>query len=167
MLTRTALRQAISQSFSIEELEILCADLGIDPESIPGRDSGKDYWITQILAHFQRRKQMPALLAALQERRPDVAWDAPPAAPAAPWWDSLQTAELPAARGDAQGDAQGDVQGDMIVANISNSSGVAVGKNIALNLGAPTPDDKQAAVGRVISKAGDAALLWARQRFGA
>ncbi len=231
MLTRAELRKAIGQSFSIEELEILCADLGIDPESIPGRDSGKDYWITQILAHFQRREQMPALLAALKERRPDVAWDVPaqdtPAAPAALWWDSIQPTELPAARG------------DVIVANISNSNTVAAGKNITLTLGAPAPDDRQViaagltaladsiagdgpqaqiarlqlkllqgeltradegvkpdsatiieaagwlldnapqaagalralfalpAVGRVMSKAGDAALLWARQRFGA
>ncbi len=228
MLTRAELRQAISQSFSMEELEILCADLGIDPESIPGRDSGKDYWITQIVAHFQRRDQMPALLAALKESRPDVAWGEPTSASSAePWWDSLQSAELPAARG------------DVIVANISNSSTVAAGKNITLNLGAPAPDDKQViatslasvagsitgnspqaqiarlqlkllqaeltkvedgltpdgatiietagwlldnapqtagvlralfalpAVGRVMSKAGDAALLWARQRFGA
>lgn len=235
MLTRAALRQAISQSFSIEELEMLCADLGIDPESIPGRDSGKDYWITQILAHFQRRDQMPALLAALKERRLDVAWDVPaqdtPAAPAAPWWDSaddirIQPTELPAARG------------DVIMANISNSNTVAAGKNITLTLGTPAPDDRQViaagltaladsiagdgpqaqiarlqlkllqgeltradegvkpdsatiieaagwlldnapqaagalralfalpAVGRVMSKAGAAALLWARQHFG-
>ena len=233
MLTRAELRQAIGQSFSVEELEILCADLGIDPESIPGRGSGKDYWVTQIVAHFQRRDQMPALLAALKDRRPDVAWGAPAqdaptsASSVEPWWDSLQSAGLLAARG------------DVIVANISNSSTVAAGKNITLNLGASAPDDKQViatnlasaagsitgnspqaqiarlqlkllqaeltkveegltpdgatiietadwlldnapqiagalralfalpAVGRVMSKAGDAALLWARQRFGA
>jgi len=34
-------------------------------------------------------------------------------------------------------------RGDVIVANISNSNTVAAGKNIALNLGAPTPDDRQ------------------------
>ena len=237
MAGRAELRQTISQSFSLEELDVLCADLGLDPESIPGRERGKDYWIEQVILHFQRRNQLPALIDALKHQRSEVAWDklaeAVQSAPAetsdAPWWDSIRQPDAP---------AQPTVAGDVIVANVTGSHNVAVGKNITLNLGAPTPDDKQMiasglaalgdsiagsgsqaqiarlqlkllqgelakteanatpdgatitesagwlldnmpqaagavrslfalpAVGRVMSRAGDAALLWTKQRFG-
>lgn len=74
---RQTLRQEIVDAFGLDELETLCRDLGIDPDRIPGKDQGKDYWVDQIITYFERRERMPDLLSALRRERPGVAWAYP------------------------------------------------------------------------------------------
>lgn len=68
------LRQALADAFSIAELNELCVDLGIDPESIPGRMTSKVVYATQIVIHFQQRHSLPQLVKHCAELRPQVAW---------------------------------------------------------------------------------------------
>ena len=74
MASRAELRQNIVDAFSLEDLITLCADLGVDADLIPGRDKGKEYWVDQLIAYFERRDQTPALLAKLRAERPRIDW---------------------------------------------------------------------------------------------
>ncbi len=80
MTERQRFRDQIVASFGTDELETLCRDLGIDPDIIPGQDQGKEYWVDQIIAYFERRGQVPALMSALRQRRSEQTWAYTPAA---------------------------------------------------------------------------------------
>ena len=149
---RVKLRQNLVDHFNAEELELLCNDLSVDPESVPGRGGSKEYWAGEMIRYFERRGRLADLLAALQQRRPDVDWsdsgqsEAKPIpassdSPAGAWWDHLS-----AQANDASRDA--GVSGDVIVATIgAGATGVAVGKHISqrvqVSLGPATPSDPQ------------------------
>lgn len=79
MTERQRFRDQIVASFSMEELETLCRDLGVDPDVIPGKDEGKEIWADQIITYFERRGKVPALLAALRHQRSDQTWGYTPA----------------------------------------------------------------------------------------
>ncbi len=72
--SRADLRENFDKAFSLEELALLCDDLGVDPEDIPGREEGKDYWISQIILYFERRNRIGDLLARAAKERPNIDW---------------------------------------------------------------------------------------------
>jgi hypothetical protein len=75
-----ALRTALVQHYSDGELRTLCADLGIDYESLPG--SGKVDKARELVAYAQRHGRLEELLATVRQERPHVSLPArvPPAA---------------------------------------------------------------------------------------
>lgn len=76
--SRADLRKKFDRAFSVEDLKLLCDDLGVDPQDIPGQDQGKEFWIGQIILYFERRGQVAALLARARELRPNVDWSYTP-----------------------------------------------------------------------------------------
>ena len=81
--SRADLRKKFDRAFSVEDLKLLCDDLGVDPQDIPGQDQGKEFWIGQIILYFERRNQMAALLARAKQLRPNVDWTYTATAPVA------------------------------------------------------------------------------------
>jgi hypothetical protein len=75
-----ALRTALVQHYSDGELRTLCADLGIDYESLPG--SGKVDKARELVAYAQRHGRLEELLTTVRHERPHVSLPAhvPPAA---------------------------------------------------------------------------------------
>lgn len=69
------LRAFLVAHFSRNELELLCLDLHVDPEDVPGIGAGKEYWAAQIVLYFQRRDALPELIRRCKELRPGVPWD--------------------------------------------------------------------------------------------
>ncbi|MCL6511131.1 MAG: tetratricopeptide repeat protein [Anaerolineae bacterium] len=69
------LRAFLVAHFSRNELELLCLDLHVDPEDVPGMGAGKDYWAAQIVRYFERRDALPELIRRCRELRPDAPWD--------------------------------------------------------------------------------------------
>ena len=69
------LRAFLVAHFSRNELELLCLDLHVDPEDVPGMGAGKEYWAAQIVRYFERRGELPELIRRCGELRPDVPWD--------------------------------------------------------------------------------------------
>ena len=67
-------RQSLLRSFSQEELTLLCSDCGVNPDSIPNRQSGIEIWAQEIIAYFQRRDELSKLLQRCQELRPSSNW---------------------------------------------------------------------------------------------
>lgn len=74
MTTRAVFREQLVALFSIEELETLCHDLEVDPETIPGREKGKAYFADQLIRYFETRERIPELQSALQRARPKANW---------------------------------------------------------------------------------------------
>ena len=70
----TALRTNISQTHNLDDLELLCRDLGVDPEDIRGKTNGKEYWISQIILYLDYRARIPDLIARLILTRNTVDW---------------------------------------------------------------------------------------------
>lgn len=83
MQTRQELRQQINESFTIDELQTLCSDLGVDPEAIPGKAGGKPYYAGQLVSYFETRGLVPTLLVALRVARPHIDWSYTPTLPSA------------------------------------------------------------------------------------
>ena len=71
---RTALRSNISQTHDLDDLDLLCGDLGVDPENIRGKANGKEYWISQIILYFDYRARIADLIARLIATRNSVDW---------------------------------------------------------------------------------------------
>ena len=88
------LRENLDARFSLEELETLCFDLGIDAENVPGKDKGKEYFIQEMLTYLGRRGRLPQLVEACKLARPDwnLEWNqavpkpTPPALPKTSRW---------------------------------------------------------------------------------
>ena len=74
MSTRAQFHQQIVESFSDEDLAMLCNDLGVDPELIPGNEQGKAYWADQIITYFDDRGRMNELIEKLRTERPRLRW---------------------------------------------------------------------------------------------
>lgn len=74
------LRSKMDQDFSLEEIKLLCFDMGIDFESLPGE--GKGAKIRELIAFCQRRGRLDALADKVRGERPPVA--APQPAPGQP-----------------------------------------------------------------------------------
>lgn len=73
--SRAQFRQQLSDAFTLAELEVLCADLGVDAELIGGQDRGKAWWIDNLILYFEQAGRVADLLAALRERRPRAIWE--------------------------------------------------------------------------------------------
>ena len=69
------LRANLTEYFSLDELESLCFDVGIDKDNIPGKAKGKDYFITELLSYVQRRELIPRLLIVCCQTRPKANWE--------------------------------------------------------------------------------------------
>ncbi|WP_420629257.1 NACHT domain-containing protein [Candidatus Leptofilum sp.] len=70
-----SLRQQITKLFSLEELRILCLDVGIRYETLSGDTI--DTKAASLLAYADRRGQLNKLMAALQQERPQAKWPVP------------------------------------------------------------------------------------------
>ncbi|MCQ3930843.1 MAG: hypothetical protein DPW16_10325 [Chloroflexi bacterium] len=64
------LRLAISAGFDIEELKVMCADLGIDWEEVAGK--GKTMWIVELIKYVERRSRIQDLLNIIRRERPGL-----------------------------------------------------------------------------------------------
>lgn len=64
------LRDALIKTFSLAELQALCADLGVDYEALDG--DTKIAKTQAIVLYFQRRDELALLTAAIKQRRPNV-----------------------------------------------------------------------------------------------
>ncbi len=66
----TSLRQAMTERMSLDEIESLCFDLGIDPDNLGGDNkAGK---IRELIQYMQRRGRLNDLIAQLAKERPDI-----------------------------------------------------------------------------------------------
>jgi len=75
------LNSKMNQYFSLDEIESLCFDLGIDFESLGGE--GKGAKIRELIEFCRRRGRDEELAAKVRTERPQVAWPGVSAAPAA------------------------------------------------------------------------------------
>jgi hypothetical protein len=62
------LRLSICRSFSVDDLRLLCADLGVDFESFG--DSGHEIVVLKIISFFDRRIDLAKLLNSCKQARP-------------------------------------------------------------------------------------------------
>lgn len=67
------LRLAIGRHFSLEEIRLLCHDLGVDYDNLRGET--KDGKAAELVDFMARANRMPVLLSALRRRRSEVDWD--------------------------------------------------------------------------------------------
>ena len=74
MAGRAEFRQNLINAFSSEELQALCFDLGIDPETLPGHDQGKARWAENIVRYFELAGRVPDLVREVIKQRPNLAW---------------------------------------------------------------------------------------------
>ena len=66
------LRELVAQSFDMNELRLLCFDLGIDFEDLTGENkAGKTMSLVQ---YFDRRNQIETLVRWCEKERPGTAW---------------------------------------------------------------------------------------------
>ena len=67
-----ALRQILSNRFSEGELRVLCFDLGIDFENLPGEE--KIVKAMELVSFLQRTNRLDQLVQLGQQIRPDIDW---------------------------------------------------------------------------------------------
>ena len=75
MNNSSKLRASLTKYFSLDELESLCFELDIDKDNVPGKDKGKDYFVTALLSYVQRRELIPRLLIVCCQTRPNANWE--------------------------------------------------------------------------------------------
>lgn len=66
------LRRGIVESFNVNELRNLCADLGVEYESLDGE--GLESKVRELISYLNRRGQLPELVAYCVTARPNYAW---------------------------------------------------------------------------------------------
>ena len=76
------LNSKMNQVFSLDEIEALCFDMGIDFESLGGE--GKGAKIRELIEFCRRRGRDEELVAKVWAERPNVAWPGAPAAQPTP-----------------------------------------------------------------------------------
>ncbi len=74
MTTYPALREQMSMAFNKEELILLCSDLGVDADNVPGGDRSESYFIEQMILYCDRRGRMSDLVAVLAQARTHIDW---------------------------------------------------------------------------------------------
>ena len=70
------LRKSMDQYFSQEEIILLCLDLGIDYEHLPGQ--AKPMKIHNLILHLTRRDYLTNLIELCRQLRPKASWSDPP-----------------------------------------------------------------------------------------
>ena len=68
------LRQQLDDSFSREELETLCFDMGVDYEDLVGAGGPKSALTRNLIAYLIRRDRLSDLVEKCSEVRPNVKW---------------------------------------------------------------------------------------------
>ncbi|MCB9006407.1 MAG: SUMF1/EgtB/PvdO family nonheme iron enzyme [Ardenticatenaceae bacterium] len=68
----TQLRKLLIQHFSLDELRVLCFDLGLEYEELPG--DTRTTKMHGLIEYLQRRGELPRLLNEAVDHRPNVAW---------------------------------------------------------------------------------------------
>ncbi len=68
----TQLRKLLIKHFSLDELRVLCFDLGLEYEDLPG--STRTTKMHGLIEYLQRRGELPRLFAEIHVQRPDGAW---------------------------------------------------------------------------------------------
>jgi formylglycine-generating enzyme required for sulfatase activity len=66
------LRQQIAQLFGLEELRVLCTDLAVRYDDLPGE--GMTAKVGELIAYMQRRGRIEALLTECEHLKPKVYW---------------------------------------------------------------------------------------------
>ena len=66
------LRQGLVEAFNGDELETLCADIGVDYENLEG--NAKEAKARELIAFLLRRGQLQALLDYCTQHRPEYSW---------------------------------------------------------------------------------------------
>ena len=66
------LRKLLIGSFNLEELRLLCFDLGLDYEELAGRT--KSTKMQDLITYLQRRGELQRLLDEVKSQRPNVDW---------------------------------------------------------------------------------------------
>lgn len=67
-----ALRQILNDRFSEGELRVLCFDLGVDFQNLPGEE--KIVKAMELVSFLQRTNQLDQLVAVGQQMRPEIVW---------------------------------------------------------------------------------------------
>lgn len=117
-MDKLGLLQALNQYFNLEELQLICFDMGIEWENLAGVT--KDAKAREIIRYVERRALMNELLQQLQEIRPSVQWDFKE--------DRIEDSEQ---AGDVAGDrVKGPYTGGDVTINIGGnvSGSIAVGE---------------------------------------
>lgn len=70
------LSDKLSQAFSRDELNVLCFELGLDPDELDYGTKSELIW--QIVGWCQRRGKVASLIALCREQRPHISWPDPP-----------------------------------------------------------------------------------------
>ncbi len=70
---RIQLFNAMANSFNLSELRTLCFKLGVNHEDLPGENTIIDT-TRELIVYVDRRNQLNALLALLQQERPAINW---------------------------------------------------------------------------------------------
>ena len=68
----TQLRKLLIQHFSLDELRVLCFDLGLEYEDLSG--DTRTTKMHSLIEYLQRRDELHLLLNAVTDHRPNVAW---------------------------------------------------------------------------------------------
>jgi len=69
----TRLRKNLVEVFSESELDVLCYDMNLDYENLPGE--GKDRKAKELVAYLERRGRVPELIDRCNLERPNVQWE--------------------------------------------------------------------------------------------
>jgi hypothetical protein len=69
---RQQLRENLMDSFSLEEVQSLCFDLGIEFDDLEGRR--KTNKVESLLSYMERRDRIPDLVRVCSQKRPNVVW---------------------------------------------------------------------------------------------
>ncbi len=75
LFVRGALRQAMTDRFSLQEIKDICFDLGIDADSLDSTTKGT--LVRELLARLEQRNGRVTLIAWLRANRPDTDWPDP------------------------------------------------------------------------------------------
>ena len=70
--TRAALRENLNAHFTVDELQLLADDLGVEFAGLPG--DGKEAKALHFIRQVEAQGKVPALLMRCRTLRPDVAW---------------------------------------------------------------------------------------------
>jgi formylglycine-generating enzyme required for sulfatase activity len=68
----TQLRKLLIAHFSLDELRVLCFDMGLEYEELPGNTRSTK--MHGLIEYLQRRGELPKLLAEASELRPTITW---------------------------------------------------------------------------------------------
>ena len=72
--TRLRLHELVTTYLSFADIQDICQDLHIIYENVPG--DSLESKSRELISYCNRRSTLPDLIAACQQKRPDITWDA-------------------------------------------------------------------------------------------